>query len=302
MEEPETRNDPAVATSDRLLSGLTADGQVSVRVLDATELVSHAVAIRPMSPTASVALARGLMGALLLVAGKQEGESVQLQARGDGPLGSILAIADTQAHVRGTVSQPLAEAHGITQFINVPAALGRGTLSVVRTHPTWREPYRGVTAMDTGELAQDLTSYLHGSEQVRSAMALSAVIGEAGHLDSAAAYLVQALPGAPDDALEEIETTLRTLPRAAEIVREGGATALLERVCNGAAVSAQSERKPVFFCPCTRERAQRTLLLLGAEELREISESGLHQEVACDFCGRAYEITADELAGLAEQA
>ena len=35
-------------------------------------------------------------------------------------------------------------------------------------------------------------------------------------------------------------------------------------------------------------------------ELREMSESGLHQEVGCDFCGRSYVIAADEIAVLAE--
>ena len=273
-----------------------------MRALDASALADHAAHIRPMSPTAAVALARGLMGALLLVAGKKDGETVQLQARGDGPLGSVLALADTSGRARGTVSHPLAEAHGITRFVNVPAALGRGTLSVVRTHPSWREPYRGVVAMETGELAQDLTTYLHGSEQVRSAIALSASIGERGRLEAAAGYLVQALPGAPDRALERIEDRLRGLPRAAEIAREGGAAALLERICDSEPTSAESEIVPSFHCPCSRDRARRTLLLLGAEELREMSDSGLHQEVGCDFCGRSYEIDATELGMLAERA
>ena len=52
---------------------------------------------------------------------------------------------------------------------------------------------------------------------------------------------------------------------------------------------------PVFFCPCDRERAARALRMLEANELREIADSGHSQEVACQFCGRAYQLGPDEL-------
>ena len=56
--------------------------------------------------------------------------------------------------------------------------------------------------------------------------------------------------------------------------------------------------KPQFHCPCTRDRALRTLSLLEREELVELIANDESQEIVCDFCGRAYVIEASEMTPL----
>ena len=283
-------------TSDALLSVLTGDGQMSVRALAATDLVAHTTRLRSMSPTAATALARGLMGALLLAAGKPDDESLQIQARGSGPLGSILAIADAGGSVRGTVSNPLAEAPGQDPRVDVAATLGRGgLLSVIRSSPRFREPYRGVVPLETGEIARDLTRYLFESEQVPSALGLSILLGSEGQIESAGGFLVQALPDASDETVARVEDNIAGLPRAAEVVKLGGVDALVARITDGLGTTAESRVAPVFHCPCTRERARRSLILLQPDELREIAEGTQPQEVGCEFCGRHYQLTPEEV-------
>ncbi|HEV8432729.1 MAG TPA: Hsp33 family molecular chaperone HslO, partial [Thermoanaerobaculia bacterium] len=49
-----------------------------------------------------------------------------------------------------------------------------------------------------------------------------------------------------------------------------------------------------YRCPCTRERALAPLALFTDDELESmINEGG--QEVTCQFCGRKYAFTTDEL-------
>jgi molecular chaperone Hsp33 len=54
---------------------------------------------------------------------------LQIQFRGDGPLGSILAVADTKGQVKGRVGNPAADPPLRPDGkLNVGAAVGQGTL------------------------------------------------------------------------------------------------------------------------------------------------------------------------------
>jgi molecular chaperone Hsp33 len=56
-----------------------------------------------------------------------------------------------------------------------------------------------------------------------------------------------------------------------------------------------------FHCPCSRERAQRALLLLGRETLAEIIAADREKgrtEVVCEFCTSVYHLSISELEGL----
>jgi molecular chaperone Hsp33 len=62
------------------------------------------------------------------------------------------------------------------------------------------------------------------------------------------------------------------------------------------------ERTPVrFHCPCSRERAERALILLGPGEIDGIIEQQSdrgHSDVTCEFCGSNYRFTLGQLAAL----
>ena len=72
--------------TDLLLRTVSEDGGLGLRVLVATRLVQDAARRHGTLPTASAALGRSLMGAILLAAGTKDGETLQLQLRGDGEL------------------------------------------------------------------------------------------------------------------------------------------------------------------------------------------------------------------------
>ena len=99
--------------ADRLIRTISDDGTIAIKVLVASELAAEALSRRAYAPTAGDALGRAMMGALLIAVGSAADdadeanvESVQLQFRGNGPLGSLTAIADSRAQVRGTVQHP----------------------------------------------------------------------------------------------------------------------------------------------------------------------------------------------------
>jgi len=250
-----------------------------------------------------------MMGALLIAVGSANDdadesnvESIQVQIRGDGPLGAVTAIADSRARVRGTVQQPETDLVHSDGSPNVAGAVGLGAVHVVRHRPRWRTPYTGSIPLVSGEIAGDLTLYLTESEQTPSAMGLGVVFGAQMKDVAAAGFLVQAMPDALDSELKRVEENVAALPGLATLLRKPLSTdALVDRLLEGLGSRDRHPMKPQFFCPCTRDRATLTLSLLDLDELEELAAGTQDQEVVCDFCGRTYQIRSDEVAPLLEE-
>jgi molecular chaperone Hsp33 len=281
---------------DELVRTLSTDGAVSVRALAATNLVREAAARHNTSPTASVALGRALMGALLLATGTQDGERVQLRLLGDGPLGSILVDANSNGAVRGYVQHPSANPPLEGDSLGVAAAIGLGSMSVERNHPSWKRPYSGIVPLVSGEIAQDLALYLLESEQKPSAVALGVYLSPEGEVQAAGGYLIQSLPGAPEEALAHFEEQVANNRNPSVLLRDGAsAGALLDRLLEGPGRGEIDRVEPGFRCPCGPERVMRAALLLGRDELREVVESGEELEVRCAFCAEVYRLSPNEI-------
>jgi molecular chaperone Hsp33 len=288
-----------LAGGDELIRTLSPDGHASVRVLVATRLARDAVARHRTSPTASVALARALMGGLLLASEGKDAERVQLQVRGDGPLGTILVTAGADGCVRGYVQHPSANPPLVGPNLGLSRAIGGGVLRVERNHPAWRQPYAGIVPLVTGELAQDLAHYLLESEQKPSALALGVYLGPEGEIEAAGGYLIQSLPGAPDAVRAALERRVAGLAHPSALLRAGaGADALLERLIGDTRNAPLARITPRFHCPCGPQRVLRAVALLGRDELREIVQQQQSLEVRCAFCASVHRVAPADLAPL----
>jgi len=293
----------AAARPAQLVRTISREGGVAVRTLIGSELVAEAMSRCSLAPTAANALGRALMGAVLVAVGSDDapeeeggGETLQLQLRGDGPLGSVVAISDARGRVRGTVAQPATDLLDASGRPDVARAIGLGTLTVVRHHPGWREPYTGTVPLVSGEIAKDITLYLTESEQTPSAMGLGVTMTPDESAVAAAGFLVQILPGASDEEVEHVEHNVQGMPKLSSLALSStSCDELIDMLLGDLGSRERHHSAPVYFCPCSRERALRTLQLLGRSELREMVEEKRSQEVRCQFCGRAYEFSTNEI-------
>jgi molecular chaperone Hsp33 len=284
---------------DVLVRTLSSDGSIAVRVMIATGLVGSAALRHATAPTATAALGRTLMGAVLMAAEAGKDETLQIQFRGDGPIGTVTVIADSEGGVRGFVGDPSADPPSRNGKLDVGRAIGRGILAVVRHHPSWREPYSGIVPLISGEVAEDLAGYLLESEQKPTAVALGVFVGSSGGVEAAGGLLVHALPGARPEALATLDANVRALPSPTQMLRAGiDADGIIDRVLAGLDSRDRHRSHPSFCCRCDRDRVLRAVTLLGREEIREISARGEALEVRCEFCAERYVVAADDVGSL----
>jgi molecular chaperone Hsp33 len=284
---------------DRLVRTLSEDGSVSVRALIGSALVRDAARRHETSPVATAALGRTLLGAVLLASQGKDRETVEVRLRARGPLGQVVAIADAAGRVRGYAANPGLDLPLRSGRLDVARAVGLGELAVVRFRPGWRDPYTGIVPIVSGEIAEDLALYLTESEQTPSTVALGIFHEPDGAPAAAGGFLVQALPGADDEVLEQIEANALRLPALSRLVHEGASAAdLVELLLARVGRRELEATAPQFHCGCSEERVLRAVALLGRRDLDEATARSELLEVRCAFCAERYAVDPERARAL----
>ena len=262
---------------DQLVRAMTKDGFVNAVAVTTTGIVERARQIHKTLPTATAALGRLLTAASMMGnMQKVDDGSITLQLKGGGPLGRLLAVSDAEGNVRGWVENPqismLEKAPG---KLDVGAAVGSdGTLTVIRDL-RMKEPYIGTIDLVSGEIAEDITAYFAQSEQIPTACALGVLVGKDQSVTAAGGYIIQLLPGAPDDIIDKIESGIQNAGAVSRLLAAGmDGQVVLETVLHGFDLEILETQPVEYRCYCSRDRVTRTLISLGRTELQAIVDDG----------------------------
>jgi molecular chaperone Hsp33 len=288
---------------DKIIRATAAEGSIKMAVITARDTVERAREIHGCSPTASAALGRTLCAASLLGESmKEENSSLTIRINGGGPIGSVVAVSDCEGFVRGYVENPGVHlplrADG---KLNVGGAVGHdGTLTVSRDIGL-KEPYIGSTALVSGEIAEDLTSYLLSSEQVPSACALGVLVDTDRSIKAAGGFLVQLMPGADEKLIDQLEENIFLMDQLTTVLDEDGTDAVFAQVLKGMEYHIVAEAPVGYRCPCSRDRVEEALATLEESDLNEMIDSGETIRVSCEFCGTDYAFSPEELLALRQK-
>ncbi|MCD8395723.1 MAG: Hsp33 family molecular chaperone HslO [Lachnospiraceae bacterium] len=162
---------------DYIVRAVAADQQIRAFAATTKDLVETARGYHNTSPVATAALGRLLTaGAMMGAMMKGEKDLLTLQIGGDGPIGGITVTADSAANVKGYVNNPGVYLPATDKGkLDVGGAVGNGVLRVIRDLGM-KEPYVGQSALQTGEIGDDLTYYFAMSEQVPSSVGLGVLL------------------------------------------------------------------------------------------------------------------------------
>jgi molecular chaperone Hsp33 len=287
----------------KIIRAVAADDQIKIAVITGADIVEQARKIHGLSPTASAALGRTLMGASLLGnALKGEKDTLTIRINGGGPAGNVVAVSDSSGHVRGYMDEPGADLPTRADGkLDVGGLIGRDGVFTVSKDLGMKEPYIGSVALVSGEVAEDLASYLLESEQIASACGLGVLVGTDFSILAAGGYLVQLLPGAPDELISALEDNIFMMDQLTTILHEDGAEEVLNQVARNLQPRILSVDEAEYRCGCSWDRVSDALKSIGAESLRELAAEENDTEVACQFCGRKYMFRRQDLLELAEK-
>ena len=288
----------------KIIRAVAAEDMIKTAVISAPDMVEEARTIHGLSATACAALGRALLGASLLGnAMKGEKDTLTLRLNGGGPVGSVVAVSDSAGNVRGYVDEPKADLPTRQDGkLDVGGLVGRdGTLTVSRDLGM-KEPYIGSVSLVSGEIAEDLTAYLVESEQIPSACGLGVLVGTDHHILAAGGFLVQLLPGAPDELIQKIEDNIFMMDQLTTILHEDGAEEVLRQILRGLDPQILDTDEVRYRCYCSRERIEAALQSAGNETLQELANEKEATEVSCQFCGKQYLFTPEELLALQTEA
>ncbi len=273
---------------NKMLKTLVYGGQMSVAVLDTTDLVNEAIRIHKLSPTAAAALGRTLT-ACTYMSGclKSENDKLSITVAGDGIGGKITVCGNGALDIRGSIDNPSADLPPRADGkLDVGGLVGKnGRITVVRSMGL-KEPWSGSSQLVSGEIAEDFAAYYAFSEQQPTAIALGVKIGKDGKCLGAGGVVVQAMPGAEDKNLEEAENKVKALGNISTVIESEGAENVMKKIFGA---ESYDEYFPRYKCLCSREYVKEILKSLGKEELLEIIEKEGKIKVDCQFCDNVYE-------------
>ena len=282
---------------DYIVRATAADGQIRAFAITSKHLVEEARRAHDTSPVITAALGRLLSGAAMMgIMMKGEKDLLTVQIKSAGPARGLTVTADSAGHVKGfpmeaAVELPLND----KGKLDVGGAQGPGVLSVIKDMGL-KEPYVGQIALQTGEIAEDLTYYFATSEQVPSAVGLGVLVDKDRTVKQAGGFIIQLMPFTNDDIIERLEKRITEIASVTEMLEEGNTPEqILEQILGEFGLEITDTVPPPFQCDCSKERGSRALATLGKKELDDIINDGETIEVKCQFCNRAYHFDVDEL-------
>ena len=279
---------------DRLIKGITTDGHFKISVVKTTKVVKTARENHNLSLLNTVILGRTLTATMLLASELKGEERVQLRMDGDGPIGSIIAEANSVGEIRGYVKNPAAELDYSNPETELGDGIGLGIMTFSKVLYNEAEPKTSTIQLVKGDVNSDVAHYLAQSEQIPSALLTDVGIDEDGNVTEAGGLMIQRMPGAPDGQIDLLQERLGSFPPIDELLADDQ---YIDEIMNKAVSPMKVKelnRQPVdFFCRCSRKRFLNALAMLSYEDLKDMDGEG--QEMVCQYCNSKEFISKEEI-------
>ncbi|MFW6298473.1 MAG: Hsp33 family molecular chaperone HslO [Bacillota bacterium] len=286
---------------DYMAKAYAFDGKVRIYAVNSTETVYEAQKIHGLWPTASAALGRLLTGSVIMGAMYNKGDELTIRVQGDGPLEGMVTTTDALGNVRGYVGNPeVFLQYNKTGKLNVAQAVGNGRLSVTKDIRV-RDTFTSGIELQSGEIAEDLAYYFTASEQIPSVVALGVKVNTDNTIAHAGGFILQRMPGCPEETLTRIEERIRQIPSMTEMLEGGKSPEEIIAIITEGDHQILHTMPVQYHCDCSREKFERGLLSLGQEELQKLLDEDGHIETVCHFCKTKYQFDEKDIEALIQE-
>lgn len=281
----------------RVKKFVTKDLTVRAAAVNATAVVEEMRSIQNSYPVPTVAVGRSMVASLLMAAHLKNNQELSIYIQGSGPLASVFAQASFEGKVRGVSSSPQLEVPVATDKILLAPAIGIGLITVTHHLPNSHTPHRGTVELASSEIGDDVAYYLQQSHQISSVVSLGVHVNSYGKVEAAGGVLIELMPGHEESTALKIEERVKKSRPVSNRILEGATAEDLVRdlLQDFELIELDHEHDVEYKCRCSKERVMRSVGLLGLAELDEMIEKQETTDVSCEFCGRQYKLSVDDL-------
>ena len=276
--------------SDYLVKTLAYEGFVRAYAVNATETIAEAQRRHDTWNTSSAALGRTMIGALMLGATLKGEDKMTVKIEGNGPAGAIVVDSNGKGEVKGYIKNPhISLPLNEVGKIDVRGAVGTEGMFTVIKDLGLKEPFSGQTPIVSGEIGEDFTYYLAVSEQIPSAVGVSVLVDTDDSIKTAGGFMIQIMPGASDEIIDQIEARLKETARISTLLDEGQTPEeILQKLLATDDVEFLETMSVQFKCDCSKEKFASAIITLGAEQIQELIDQDHGAEAVCAFWNNKY--------------
>lgn len=250
------------------------------------------------TPFTTLAFARSITAAALLSATLKPGsdQNVRLKITGSGPVKEIHVQADARGSLRAFIANPIIDITDEAKKMSFGGLIGAGFLTVTKDLGL-KEPYQSVTPLRSNDIAEEIAYYLTYSEQIPSAIIISAKMNSQLELTASGGILIQVFPETDPAVIEKIEKRITGATHSLGDLLERGENihAYLTEIFEGKPFSILQTVPLRHNCRCSRELLLSILKGFALEELEDMAHRDGKAEIECSFCKKQYLFSADEL-------
>ena len=289
--------------SDYLVKALAYEGFVRAYAVNATETVGEAQERHDTWNTSSAALGRTMIGALMLGAMLKGEDKMTVKIEGNGPAGAIVVDSNGKGEVKGYIKNPhISLPLNEIGKIDVRGAVGTEGMFTVTKDLGLKEPFSGQTPIVSGEIGEDFTYYLAVSEQIPSAVGVSVLVDTDDSIKTAGGFMIQIMPGASDEIIDQIEGRLKETARISTLLDEGQTPEeILQNLLATDDVEFLETMPVQFKCDCSKEKFASAIITLGAEQIQELIDQDHGAEAVWAFCNNKYKYSEADLYELKQE-
>lgn len=289
----------------KIVRYIATDGSAFIVAIDSTNMVYEMEQIHKTSATVTAALGRlitatSMMGDML----KSKDDNITVRIDANGPCGDLIAVSDYMGNARAYVQNPVVELPlKPNGKLDVSGVVGtEGQIYVIKDIGM-KEPYIGQVPIVSGEIAEDLTNYFVVSEQTPSVCALGVLVNPNLTVKKAGGYIIQLLPGCPDDIICKIENNISNIKSVTSMLDDGMTIdEIAHEAMKGIDIEKLDESEANYKCNCSKERVENALISTGVQALTEMAHDTQNTKVQCHFCNKEYSYTPNEIKNILDKA
>ena len=129
-----------------------------------------------------------------------------------------------------------------------------------------------------------------------TSLAIGGLVDRDRSILAAGGYLIQLMPGADEDTIVKVEGGIMAAGSVSAILeRDPDPEHMLRTVMADFDLKILDSNPVEYRCYCSRERVERALISLGADELEGILREQGKCELSCQFCDEVYAFSGEEL-------